>query len=62
MRFNSEDDAFEYWQEAYYMSGGGYEGRGTSFNDQVDMFCDWVDDAGITWLDDEQQQIIREWK
>lgn len=61
MRFNSEDDAYTYWEEAYYMSGGGYEGKGLSFDGRVEMFNDWVDDQAISWLDEESQQFLREW-
>ena len=57
MRFESEDAAFEYWEAAYYMSGGGYEGKGVSFDGRVEIFKDWVEDQGITYLD----QDIREY-
>ncbi len=62
MKFNSEEDAFEYWQEAYYLSGGGYESTGRSYDDRVDMFNDWVDDQGVEWLDDELREIIDTWE
>ena len=59
MRFNSEDSAWSYWQDAYYLSGGGYEGLGVSFDGQVEMFKEWVDDQGISWLSEEDQDVIR---
>lgn len=59
MRFFSEDDAWQYWQEAYYFSGGGYEGVGRNEAAQMDMFRDWVDDQGVTWLDEEDQNSFK---
>jgi hypothetical protein len=61
MRFNSEEDAYRYWEESYYLSGGGYEGVGRCFDDRADMFNDWVDDQAVSWLDEDLQQFIREW-
>jgi hypothetical protein len=61
MRFNSEEAAFDYWEEAYYFSGGGYEGPGVNFDGRVSMFKDWVADHDISWLSREQQAIIGDW-
>lgn len=48
MTFNSEDEAFEYWQEeVYYGSGEGYVGLGRNFDDQVDMFKEWLNEYEI---------------
>jgi len=58
MKFKSEDDAWEYWQECLYMYGGGYEPPGYSSDKQVDMFWEWVEDQGITWLDTELSNFI----
>jgi len=43
----SQDEAWEYWQNCWYESGAGYEGLGRSFDDQVDMFNDWLEEEGI---------------
>jgi hypothetical protein len=61
MIFNSEEDAYQYWEESYYLSGGGYEGTGLSYDGRVELFNDWVDDQAVSWLDDDTQQFIREW-
>lgn len=42
MIFKNEDEAWEYWQDMYYTSGGGYEGTGHSFDVQVDIFKEWL--------------------
>lgn len=57
MRFNSEEDAYNYWQAAYSLSGNvaPLENRGQLFNE-------WVDDQGISWLDEELQQFIKEFE
>lgn len=49
MKFKDENEAFEYWQNMWYESGQGYEAVGRSFNDQVDMFKDWVAEENISW-------------
>lgn len=57
MKFNSEDDAYEWWEEAYYFSGG-YE---EDFGEKMYMFYNWVDDQGVTWLDEETREFIEDW-
>lgn len=53
MNFTSEDEAFTYWQEEiYYGSGEGYERLGRCFDDQVDMFKDWLEENAIGWPDE----------
>lgn len=42
MRFYSEDEAFEYWLDMYEYEGK-YEGTGRNFDDQLDMFNDWLE-------------------
>ena len=59
MRFNTEQDAYEYWEECYYLSGGGYEGIGVNCDGRVTMFKDWVDDQGVTWLDEDMAEWLR---
>jgi len=48
MNFNTEDDAWEYWENNWYESGKGYEGGGENTSRQVDMFNDWKEEEGIT--------------
>ncbi len=51
MKFSTEDEAWEYWrEEIYYGSGEGYVGRGRSFDSQVDLFKDWIEEANIEWM------------
>lgn len=48
MNFKSEDDAWEYWRdEIHYGSGEGYVGRGLSFDHQVDVFKEWLEEEDI---------------
>jgi hypothetical protein len=58
----NREELFQYWQDnIWYGSGKGYEGVGRSFEDQVDMFNEWLADqmisnetlANITDLDEE---------
>ena len=44
LRFNSAEDAYRYWDAL------GGEGQ---------HFDDWVEDQGITWLSEEDQEFIR---
>lgn len=46
MRFNTEDEAWEYWLDMYEYEDK-YEGLGRSFNDQVDMFLEWVEENNV---------------
>lgn len=63
VRFKNEDEAWEWWEEAYYFSGGGYEPPGHSFDMKVNIFRDWVEDQGVTYLDEELSDFIdEEWK
>ena len=58
MRFNSEDDAWDYWQETvYYGSGEGYVGLGRCFDDQVDMFKEWLEEEAILWQDEPNMNL-----
>ena len=58
MRFFSEQEAREYWLAAYQLSGGGH----TSFAEQLELFRDWIEDQGITWLDEHSQDFVREFE
>jgi hypothetical protein len=50
MEFDSEDDAWTYWQEEiYYGQGEGYVGLGRNFDQQVDLFKEWLEEECITW-------------
>lgn len=52
MTFDSEDEAFEYWrEEVYYGSGEGYVGLGRSFDAQVDIFKEWLEEECVIWKD-----------
>ncbi len=52
MRFYSEDEAFNYWQDnIWYESGKGYEGLGRTLNDQVDMFKEWLEEEAVYWTE-----------
>jgi len=55
MEFKSENDAWEYWQNCWYESWGGYEGAGRSLSDQEDMFKDWLEYEGIGWHDNDKK-------
>ncbi len=58
MKFNSEDEAFDYWrEEIYYGSGEGYVGRGSSFDRQVDFFKDWLEDNAVVWPDEPNRNL-----
>ncbi len=47
MQFNNEDEAWEYWQDWYEHN----EGAGRSFDDQVDMFKEWLEEECVGWPD-----------
>jgi hypothetical protein len=51
MTYTNVEEAWEAWRAEYYESGKGYEGIGRSFEDQVDMFKDWVEDNEVTYGD-----------
>ncbi len=55
MIFNSEEDAYQYWEEAYSLSGD------VAHLDRRELFNDWVDDQAVSWIDEDTQQFIREW-
>lgn len=52
MKFGSEEEAWEYWTEAYYLSGGDI----ADLDAQSSLFYDWVIDRGVTW-DEEYSEI-----
>lgn len=51
MIFKTEEEAWEYWLESYYRYDG-YEPPGRNFDDKVDMFHDWTEEANVTWEED----------
>ena len=53
--FKTQDVAWEYWQNCWYESWGGYEGAGRSLSDQEDMFKDWLEYEGIGWHDNDKK-------
>ena len=60
MRFNSETAAWEYWQQAYMLSGGDLEV--IPFDELAVKFHEWVKREGVTWLDEETRIFIDTWE
>lgn len=58
MKFNSQNDAYDHWEQTYYFHGG----FNRSDSDRWAMFADWVEDRGITWLDEEDRKFIEEFE
>lgn len=58
MTFNNEDEAWDYWQEnVWYLQGEGYVGLGRCFDDQVDIFKEWLDENAIGWPDEPNRNL-----
>lgn len=55
MRFNTERDAWNHWTELYKFHGAEVP--------DPDEFFAWVDTQGVSWLDEDMAEFLREeWK